>query len=108
MDVIADHVSTAWSTNDLVSVLDSTNVTVQWSILADSLYNPTNEQGCGSVLRFGSGALSFTTIFTPTITAPVRIGRQPQPRFRQQRHLQLGHPLRLLRTNDVAPDFTNR
>ena len=62
VNVIADHISTAWSTNDLVSVLDSTNVTVQWSILADGLYstNTTNNpQGCGSVLRYGYGALSF-------------------------------------------------
>ena len=44
-EVIADHVSTAWSTNHLVSVLNSSNVTVQWSIMADSLYNPTNPQG---------------------------------------------------------------
>ena len=58
-EVIADHVSTSWSTNDLVSVLNSSNVTVQWSIMSDSLYNPTNPQGCGSLLRYGSGTLSF-------------------------------------------------
>ena len=59
MNVIADHISTSWSTNDLVSVLDSTNVTVQWSIMADSLYNTNNPHGFGSLLRYGSGALSF-------------------------------------------------
>ena len=65
-NIIADHVSASWSANALVSVLASTNVTVQWSILADSLYNTNNllgstnnPQGSGSRLRFGAGALSF-------------------------------------------------
>jgi subtilisin-like proprotein convertase family protein len=59
MDVIADHISTSWSANNLVSVLGSSNVTVQWSIMADSLFKTNNPQGFGSLLRYGSGALSF-------------------------------------------------
>ena len=59
VNVVADHISASWSTNNLVSVLNSTNVTVQWSIMADSLYNPTNRTGFGSALSSGSGALSF-------------------------------------------------
>ena len=58
-NVIADHVSVSWSDNNLVSVLNSTNVTVQWSILADSLYNATNPVNGGSALSLGGGALSF-------------------------------------------------
>jgi subtilisin-like proprotein convertase family protein len=58
-NVMADHISTSWSTNNLVSVLNSTNVTVQWSIMADSLYDTNNPHGFGSRLRYGSGALSF-------------------------------------------------
>jgi subtilisin-like proprotein convertase family protein len=57
--VIADHISASWSTNDLVSVLDSTNVTVQWSIMADSLYDTNNPHGFGSLLRYGYGTLTF-------------------------------------------------
>jgi subtilisin-like proprotein convertase family protein len=59
MNIIADHVSASWSSNNLVSVLNSTNVTVQWSILSDSLYDTNNPHGFGSRLRYGSGALSF-------------------------------------------------
>ena len=58
-NVIADHVSAEWSSDNDVSVLNSTNVTVQWSIMADSLYLTNNPQGFGSLLRYGSGALSF-------------------------------------------------
>jgi subtilisin-like proprotein convertase family protein len=58
-NVIADHISASWSPNNLVSVLGSTNITVQWSIMADSLYDTNNPHGFGSLLRYGSGALSF-------------------------------------------------
>jgi hypothetical protein len=58
-NVMADHISTSWSTNNLVSVLNSTNVTVQWSIMADSLYDTNNPHGFGSRLRYGAGALTF-------------------------------------------------
>jgi subtilisin-like proprotein convertase family protein len=61
-NVVADHVSAEWSSNNDLSTLNSSNVTVQWSILADSLYstnsNATNPP-TGSLLRYGSGALSF-------------------------------------------------
>ena len=63
-NVIADHISASWSANNQVSVLNSSNVTVQWSIMSDSL-SLTNECSCytntgtGSLLRFGAGTLSF-------------------------------------------------
>ena len=75
MNVIADHISTAWSTNDLVSVLDSTNVTVQWSIMADSLFKTNNPHGFGSRLRYGSGALSFNhNLYANNYSANPRLG----------------------------------
>ncbi len=75
LNVIADHISTAWSTNDLVSVLDSTNVTVQWSIMADSLFKTNNPRGVGSRLRYGSGALSFNhNLYADNYTANPRLG----------------------------------
>jgi len=58
-NVIADHISASWSSNNLVSVLNSSNVTVQWSIMADSLYETNDPHGFGSRLRYGAGALSF-------------------------------------------------
>ena len=58
-NVIADHVSAEWSSDNLVSVLNSSNITVQWSILADSLYITNNPPPTGSLLRYGGGALSF-------------------------------------------------
>jgi subtilisin-like proprotein convertase family protein len=109
MDVIADHVSTAWSTNDLVSVLDSTNVTVQWSILADSLYNPTNEQGCGSVLRFGSGALSFNhNLYANNYSASPHLDDNLSLDFVNNVIYNWGIHSGYSGTNDVAADFTNQ
>lgn len=58
-NVILDHVSASWSTNAVVEVLNSTNVTVQWSVIADSLYSTNGRAGQGSLLRYGNGALSF-------------------------------------------------
>ena len=57
-NVIADHVSASWSTNAELAVFNGTNVTVQWSILADSLYG-FNSPGLGSLLREGGGTLSL-------------------------------------------------
>ncbi|HEY2328838.1 MAG TPA: DUF642 domain-containing protein [Verrucomicrobiae bacterium] len=58
-NIIADHISASWSPSNLVSVLNSSNVTVQWSIIADSLYVTNNPAPLGSSLRYGNGALSF-------------------------------------------------
>ncbi len=58
-NVIADHISASWSANNLVSVLNCSNVTVQWSLMSDSVYNPNSPAGIGSLLRQGAGTLSF-------------------------------------------------
>ncbi|HEY3760952.1 MAG TPA: S8 family serine peptidase [Verrucomicrobiae bacterium] len=57
-NVIADHISAEWSTNNNISVLGSTNMTVQWSIIADSVHS-VSTNGYGSLLRGGYGTLSF-------------------------------------------------
>ena len=56
--VIADHVSAEWS-DTVLSTLNSSNVTVQWSVLADSFYVTNNALPNGSLLRYGNGTLSF-------------------------------------------------
>ncbi|HAO79836.1 MAG TPA: hypothetical protein DCQ92_12850, partial [Verrucomicrobia subdivision 3 bacterium] len=74
-NVIADHISASWSSNNLVSVLNSSNVTVQWSIMADSLYDTNNPHGFGSLLRYGSGALSFHhNLYADNYNASPRLG----------------------------------
>jgi subtilisin-like proprotein convertase family protein len=79
-DVVADHISTSWSTNNLVSVLGSTNVTVQWSIMADSLTN--NLHGYGSRLRYGNGALTFHhNLYADNYNASPRLGDNLQLDF---------------------------
>ncbi|MSU58758.1 MAG: hypothetical protein EXS35_11410 [Pedosphaera sp.] len=61
-DVIADHISGSWSIDETLSATDSTNVTVQWSMIAESLNtscHPSGAHGYGSSLRYGYGTLSF-------------------------------------------------
>jgi subtilisin-like proprotein convertase family protein len=57
-NVIVDHISAGYSGNDDVSVLNSSNVTVQWSVLAESL-NTANVAAGGSEIRYGSGNVTF-------------------------------------------------
>jgi len=79
-DVIADHISASWSTNDILSALNSTNVTVQWSLIADSLTNALH--GYGSVLRYGNGMLSFHhNLYADNYNASPRLGDNLQLDF---------------------------
>ncbi|MGH8022194.1 MAG: hypothetical protein ACRED1_01330, partial [Limisphaerales bacterium] len=72
-DVIADHVSALWSFNDDLSILNSTNVTVQWSILSDTISNQPAANG--ALLRYGSGPVSLHhDLFADNITGSPRLG----------------------------------
>ncbi|HZT21808.1 MAG TPA: LamG-like jellyroll fold domain-containing protein [Verrucomicrobiae bacterium] len=74
-NVIADHISAEWSATNLISALNATNLTVQWSILADSLYNANDLQGAGSLLRYGSGGMSFNhNLYADNYTGNPRLG----------------------------------
>jgi subtilisin-like proprotein convertase family protein len=72
LSIIADHVSVR-GLND-VSALNSSNVTVQWSVLADSLNNSDNFQG-GSQVRYGSGDVTFNhNLYADNYSANPRLG----------------------------------
>ena len=66
-DVLIDHVSASWSIDETLSVTSSNRVTVQWSIIAESLRNSchsaegggTEPHGYGSLLRYGNGTYTF-------------------------------------------------
>jgi len=61
-DIIIDHVSASWSVDEALSVTHSDRVTVQWSIIAESLNASCHDEGrhgYGSLLRWGSGGLTF-------------------------------------------------
>lgn len=60
--VIVDHVSASWSMDETLSVTKSTNVTVSWSIISESLwrsFHPEGEHGRGSLVR-GEGERGYT------------------------------------------------
>ncbi len=61
-DVIIDHVSTSWSIDEALSVTESDRVTVQWSLISESLKNSCHEKGAhgyGALLRYGSGGITY-------------------------------------------------
>ena len=57
-NIIIDHVSAGLASDDQISVLNSSNVTVQWSVLADSQNQADPLEG-GSEVRYGSGDVTL-------------------------------------------------
>jgi subtilisin-like proprotein convertase family protein len=63
---IADHISASWSLDTVLSTTYATNITVQWSMIAEPLNHSAypagagyQEHGYGSLIRYGSGAISY-------------------------------------------------
>ncbi|HKW29357.1 MAG TPA: LamG-like jellyroll fold domain-containing protein [Verrucomicrobiae bacterium] len=66
---IADHISAAWSIDEALSTTHSTNISVQWSVIAQPLNRSAHymdsgapgfqAHGYGSLLRYGSGAVGY-------------------------------------------------
>lgn len=60
-DVIIDHVSASWSTDEVLSVTHgSTNVTVQWSMMTEALHNSNHSKGnhgYGGIIHGGETTL---------------------------------------------------
>ena len=44
-NIIVDHVSASWSVDETVSIYHCENVTVQWSLISESLYQSAHEKG---------------------------------------------------------------
>lgn len=58
-NVIIDHVSASWGMDETLSVLESDNVTVQWSFITESMknsYYSKSPHGYGSLIRGGYGS----------------------------------------------------
>lgn len=58
-NIMSDHLSITWSTNANLTILNSTNVTVQWSIISDSLHGTDTLYGAGSVIDTNNGAITL-------------------------------------------------
>src|SRR5215211_6792546 len=60
-NVILDHVSASWSTDEVLSLTHgSTNVTVQWSLITEALHNSNHSKGnhgYGSIIHGGETTL---------------------------------------------------
>ncbi len=74
-NVIADHISALWSSNNDLSILNSTNVTVQWSILSDSVFQTNLPSPNGVQVRYGAGTVSLHhNLFADNATGSPRLG----------------------------------
>jgi pectin methylesterase-like acyl-CoA thioesterase len=61
-NVIADHVSASWSVDETLSVTESNNVTVQWSLITESMKNSCHIKGAhgyGSLIRYANGVITY-------------------------------------------------
>ncbi len=61
-DVIVDHVSASWGMDETLSVTRSRNITIQHSIISESLNNsfhPEGTHGFGSLVRGDGGGYTF-------------------------------------------------
>jgi|GEM_PF-1249821 len=61
-NVIADHVSASWSVDEVLSVTESDKVTVQWSLITESMKNSCHIKGAhgyGSLIRYLNGIVTY-------------------------------------------------
>lgn len=59
---IADHVSATWSIDECLSPTWSTNITLQWCLIGESLRNSCHskgQHGYGSLIRYANGGLTL-------------------------------------------------
>ena len=61
-NVIADHITATWSIDECLSPTWSTNVTLQWCLIAESLDNSCHIKGIhgyGTLMRYGNGGVTL-------------------------------------------------
>ena len=61
-NVIADHITATWSIDECLSPTWSTNVTLQWCLIAESLNNACHvkgKHGYGTLMRYANGGVSL-------------------------------------------------
>jgi len=61
-NVIADHVSASWSVDETLSVTESDKVTIQWSLITESMKNSCHIKGAhgyGSLIRYLNGLVTY-------------------------------------------------
>lgn len=114
-NAVADHISASWSINANVRAYDANNLTVQWSVLSDSLYNTNScntnyPPGFGTIARYGNGVLSLHhNLYADNYAGNPRLGDNIRLDFVDNVVYNWG-PFAGFSTNDIADNpegFTN-
>jgi len=73
-DVIVDHSSFSWANEEVAAMYDTKNVTVQWSILTEGLYNAGHAKGVRSYVGVwgGQNASYHHNLITNAVSRTVR------------------------------------
>ncbi len=73
-DVIVDHSSFSWANEEVAAMYDTKNVTVQWSILTEGLYNAGHAKGVRSYVGVwgGQNATYHHNLITNAVSRTVR------------------------------------
>jgi pectate lyase len=94
-NVILDHVSASWSTDEVLSVTHgSTNVTVQWSMITEALHNSNHSKGNAAPQSVCPQSFAQSGHWQLGQRLANHAGSS---RYCQQRDLQPGRPLQLQR-----------
>ena len=73
-NIVSDHLSIEWSTNNDVLVLNSTNADIQWSIISDSIHATDTLFGAASVVETNGAISLHHNLYADNVYANPRLG----------------------------------
>jgi subtilisin-like proprotein convertase family protein len=73
-NIVSDHLSIEWSTNNDVLILNSTNADIQWSIISDSIHATDTLFGAASVVETNGSISLHHNLYADNVYANPQLG----------------------------------